>query len=99
MGPISRIRKCLLSEWPLVSLILLTWNSRVDLERCLPSLMAQHDPNCEIIVATSMMHAKCALIDALLSGYFFRISQILSKKSGYLDHLDEVFLCLEIAYL
>lgn len=38
-------------------------------------------------------------LDALLNGYFFRISYILNKKSRYLDHLDEVFLCFEIAYL
>ena len=37
-------------------------------------------------------------LDALLSGYFLRISYILSKKSRYLDHLGEVFLCFEIAY-
>ena len=38
-------------------------------------------------------------LDALLSGYFLRFSHILCKKSGYLDHLGEVFLCFEIAYL
>ena len=38
-------------------------------------------------------------LDALLNGYFFRFSYILNKKSRYLDHLDEVFLCFEIAYL
>ena len=37
-------------------------------------------------------------LDVLLNGYFLRISHILSKKSGYLDHLDEVFLCFEISY-
>ena len=37
-------------ESPLVSVILVAWNSRADLERCLPSLMAQKYPNCEIIV-------------------------------------------------
>ena len=38
-------------------------------------------------------------LDALLSGYFCQVSDILSKKSGYLDHLDGEFLCIEIAYL
>ena len=38
-------------------------------------------------------------LDALLSGYFCQVSDILSKKSGYLDHLDGVFLCFEIASL
>ena len=38
-------------------------------------------------------------LDALLSGYFCHVSYILSKKSGYLDHLDGEFLCIEIAYL
>lgn len=37
-------------EWPLVSVILVSWNSRMDLERCLPSLMAQEYPSCEIII-------------------------------------------------
>jgi len=39
-----------LSEWPFVSVILVAWNSRTDLERCLPSLMAQEYPYCEMIV-------------------------------------------------
>ena len=38
-------------------------------------------------------------LDALLSGYFLRFSHILNQKSGYLDHLGEVFLFFEIAYL
>ena len=37
-------------------------------------------------------------LEPLLSGYFLRISYILNKKSGYLDHLGEVFLCFETAY-
>ena len=44
-------------------------------------------------------HEKTHGLDALLNGYFLRISYILNKKSRYLDHLDEVFLCFEIAYL
>ena len=38
-------------------------------------------------------------LEPLLSGYFLRISHILCKKSGYLDHLDDMFLRFEIAYL
>lgn len=37
-------------ESPLVSVILVSWNSRFDLERCFPSLMAQRYPNVEVIV-------------------------------------------------
>ena len=48
---------------------------------------------------SSVESEKLTLLITLLSGYFFRISQILSKKSGYLDHLGEVFLFFEIAYL
>ena len=36
-------------------------------------------------------------LEPLLSGYFLRIPYILNKKSGYLDHLGEVFLCFETA--
>ena len=43
-------------------------------------------------------HEKTHGLDALLSGYFCHVSYILSKKSGYLAHLDEVFLCFEITY-
>ena len=39
-----------MSKLPLVSVVLVGWNSRADLSRCLPSLFAQHYPNCEIIV-------------------------------------------------
>ena len=42
---------------------------------------------------------KLTLLKALFYGYFCHVSQILSKKSGYLDHLGEVFLFFEIAYL
>ena len=42
---------------------------------------------------------KLTLLNALLNGYIFRVSDILSKRSGYLDHLGEVFLFFEIAYL
>ena len=49
-----------MSECPLVSVILVTWNSRVDLERCLASLMAQHYPNCEIIVVDNASPDKTA---------------------------------------
>ena len=37
-------------------------------------------------------------LDALFYGYFLCISHILSKKSGYLDYLDDAFLDYEISY-
>ena len=36
--------------WPLVSVVLVSWNSQQDLQACLPSLMAQRYPYMEVIV-------------------------------------------------
>jgi hypothetical protein len=42
---------------------------------------------------------KLTLLKALLTGYIFRVSDILSKKSGYLGHLDEIFLRFGISLI
>ncbi|MDQ4074976.1 MAG: glycosyltransferase family 2 protein [Chloroflexota bacterium] len=39
-----------MSEWPVVSVVIVGWNSRAHLARCLPSLAVQRYPYCEIIV-------------------------------------------------
>lgn len=57
-------------EWSLVSIILVSWNNRVDLQRCLLSLMAQRYPSKPLESNTRPRLRSTSLLgEAIASGY------------------------------
>lgn len=78
-----------MSKSPLVSVILVAWNSRTDLARCLPSLMVQRYPNCEMIVVDNASSDGTA---AWLAAHFPKVRVLCNQQNiGFAAAVNQAF--------